>query len=106
LPTPITWSWYIGTHLTIVEPLGAIAEFVSLDAYGTAAWRVFEQWQSWLDNNVSNRDESRLAWLRVILLAVAAIGVLGVVIVLVHRLVTPVDDFARLPIIAALATLA
>jgi AraC-like DNA-binding protein len=105
LPTPAKWSWYTGAHLTIVEPVGAVAIFVSLGVYGAAAWRTYEHWQSWLDDNVSNRDESRLVWLRVILLAVALTGVLGVVILLVHGFVTPLDYFARLPIIAALAAL-
>jgi AraC-like DNA-binding protein len=105
LPTRTKWSWYSGAHLSIIEPLGAIAVFVSLGAYGTAAWRVYERWQAWLDQNLSNREESRLAWLRAILLAVAATGALGVILMLVHLLVTPLDYFARLPVVVALAAL-
>lgn len=105
LPLAAKWNWYGGAHLSIVEPIGAIAVLISLGAYSLAAWRVYERWQQWLDGNVSNREESRLGWLRIMLLGIAATGSLGLIMMLVHLLVRPLDYFARLPIIVALAGL-
>ncbi|WP_411281086.1 hypothetical protein [Gemmatimonas sp.] len=70
------------------------------------AWRAYEQWQGWLDQNVSNREETRLDWLRVMLIGIVGTGALGLVMMLVHLLTRPLDDFARLPIVVTLAVLA
>jgi AraC-like DNA-binding protein len=103
LPLETKWAWYSGTHLRVVEPLGTVLVLISLGAYSLAAWRVYERWQQWLDQNLSNREESRLGWLRIMLLGIAATGGLGVVMMLVHQFVYPLDYFARLPMIVALA---
>ena len=105
LPVSTKWSWYTGVHLRLVEPLGAIAVLVSLALYSVAAWRAYERWQRWLDQNVSNREETRLGWLRLMLLGIAATGALGVIMMLVHVTTRPLDYFARLPIIVVLAAL-
>ncbi|MCC6243504.1 MAG: AraC family transcriptional regulator [Gemmatimonadaceae bacterium] len=104
LPLQTKWEWYTGAHLHVVEPWGAVAVLVSLGAYSTVAWRQYGSWQRWLDENVSNREESRLTWLRTILVCIIGTGLLGVVMMGVH-LVRPLDYFARLPIIVALAVL-
>jgi AraC-like DNA-binding protein len=103
LPLDTKWAWYSGTHLRIVEPVGTVLVLASLGAYSLAAWRAYERWQHWLDQNVSNREESRLGWLRIMLLGIAGTGVLGVAMMFVHHVVFPLDYFARLPIIVALA---
>jgi AraC-like DNA-binding protein len=103
LPLDTKWAWYSGTHLQVVEPVGTVLVLASLGAYSLAAWRGYERWQRWLDQNVSNREESRLGWLRIMLLGIAGTGVLGVVMTFVHHLAFPLDYFARLPIIVALA---
>lgn len=106
LPLPLKLQWYGGGHLDVVEPIGAMLVLASVGLYGVAAWRVYDRWQAWLDANVSNREESRLSWLKVILFGFGVTGILGVVLVVVHLLVRPLDYFARLPIIAALGMLA
>lgn len=105
LPLPTKWDWYTGAHLAVVEPIGAIVVLASLGAYSLAAWRRYEHWQAWLDQNLSNREESRLDWLRVVLLGIAGTGVLGIGMMVTHLFVAPLDYFARLPIIIALAVL-
>jgi AraC-like DNA-binding protein len=105
LPTSSKWQWYSGPHLRVVEPLGTFFVLVSLGAYSVAAWRTYEQWQRWLDQNVSNREESRLGWLRIMLFGIAGTGILGAVMMMVHIAVRPLDYFARLPIIVVLAGL-
>lgn len=103
LPLDTKWDWYSGTHLQVVEPVGTVLVLASLGAYSLAAWRAYERWQHWLDQNVSNREDSRLGWLRIMLLGIAGTGALGVVMMFVHQFVVPLNYFARLPIIVALA---
>lgn len=106
LPVSIKGRWYGGVHLDLIEPAGTVLVLVSLAAYGFAAWRRYEVWQGWLDANVSNREESRLGWLRLVLAGFGTTGVIGLLLAIVHWTVTPLDYFARLPVIAALAILA
>jgi AraC-like DNA-binding protein len=105
LPITTKWEWYTGIHLRVVEPLGAFLILASLGVYSVAAWRTYERWQRWLDENLSNREESRLGWLRIMLLGMAATGALGAIMMLVNVFVRPLDYFARLPIIVVLAGL-
>lgn len=106
LPMPAKRDWYGGTHLDVVEPIGTLLVLVSLAAYGFASWRLYESWQAWLDANLSNREESRLGWLRVILAGFGVTGTIGLALFVVHFSIRPLDYFARLPVIVALAILA
>ena len=105
LPTQLKLRWYGGTHLAVVEPIGTVLVLVSLAAYGLCAYRQYEAWQSWLDGNLSNREESRLDWLRLVLAGFGLTGAIGVVLAAVNWGITPLDYFARLPVIVALAIL-
>lgn len=105
LPAQTKWLWYGGTHLAVIEPAGAVLVLASLAGYGLAAYRRYDIWQAWLDANVSNREESRLWWLRVVLAGFGVTGAIGLALAIVHIAVTPLDYFARLPVIAALAVL-
>jgi AraC-like DNA-binding protein len=105
LPLELKWAWYTGAHLQIVEPWGALAVLLSLGAYSAASWRQYAVWQRWLDGNISNREESRLTWLGIILVGLMTTGALGAVMMGVHLVVRPLDYFARLPIIIVLAVL-
>jgi len=106
LPPTGKWHWYSGPHLDVIEPIGTVFVLLSLSAYGIAAYRRYEVWQVWLDGNLSNRDESRLGWLRLVLAGFALTGALGALMAAVHWTITPLDYFARLPVIVALAILA
>ncbi len=105
LPAEAKWDWYGGVHLDVIEPVGTVLILASLAAYGWAAYRRYEPWQAWLDANVSNREESRLGWLQVVLAGFGVTGAIGLGLALVHWLVTPLDYVARLPVIGALAVL-
>ncbi|MCC7051766.1 MAG: AraC family transcriptional regulator [Gemmatimonadaceae bacterium] len=106
LPPAMKWDWYGGAHLQVIEPVGAVLVLASLGLYGFAAWRQYERWQAWLDANLSNREESRLGWLRLILAGFGVTGGIGVLLMVVHLAITPLDYFARMPVVAALALLA
>lgn len=105
LPLPSKWSWYSGVHLRVVEPGGALLVVVSLGLYAGAAWRTYGRWQRWLDANVSNREESRLDWLRVMLRGLIGTACVGTGMMLVHLAIRPLDYFARLPIVGTIAAL-
>lgn len=106
LPTQAKWDWYTGKHLHVVEPVGTVLVLGSLAAFGLLAWRQYDTWQAWLDANVSNREESRLGWLRALLVTFGATAALGAALTLWHLLLVPLDYFARLPVVAALPLLA
>jgi len=105
LPRQKKLDWYTGPHLDVIEPAGSLLVLISLAAYGFAAWRCFNSWQSWLDANLSNREETRLGWLRAILAGFGITGAIGAVLVIAHVAFGPLDYFARMPVIGALAVL-
>ena len=105
LPAQAKWDWYGGGHLNVIEPWGTVLVLASLAGYGRVAYQRYEAWQAWLDANVSNREESRLGWLRMVLAGFGVTGAIGLVLAVVHWVVTPLDYFARLPVIVALAIL-
>jgi AraC-like DNA-binding protein len=105
LPVRVKWEWYGGAHLAVIEPVGTLLVLLSLAAYGRAAYQRYEVWQAWLDANLSNREESRLGWLRAVLAGFAVTGSIGVALAVVHWTITPLDYFARMPVIVALAAL-
>lgn len=99
------WSWYTTTHLRLIEPVGLALGLLSLIGYLAASARVYRTWQQWLDANISSRDESRLTWLRVILLALTAVAMLGLAFGVWHWMITPLDYFGRTPLIVSLTVL-
>lgn len=105
LPLERKWAWYTGPHLGVVEPLGALLVLLSLGPYAAAAWRAYEHWQQWLDANVSNREESRLGWLRLMVLALGGTAGIGAVMMLIHITAGPLDYVARLPVVGAIGAL-
>jgi AraC-like DNA-binding protein len=105
LPTDIKWSWYAGGHLGVVEPVGLVAVLVSVAVYGTAAWRRYAEHQRWLADNLSNREEFRLGWLRLVLLAIASTWVVIAGFFLFAKATGPLDYFDRLPAVLWLAGL-
>jgi|JI10StandDraft_1071094.scaffolds.fasta_scaffold30461_7 AraC-like DNA-binding protein len=105
LGTDAKWSWYTTTHLQLIEPVGLALGLLSLIGYLAASARVYREWQQWLDANISSRDESRLTWLRVILLALTAVATVGLAFGIWHWAVAPLDYFGRAPFIVMLTVL-
>ena len=105
LPLDRKQEWYTGVHMDVIEPVGVVLVLASLGAYGLAALRTYESWQRWLDDNESNREESRHWWLRVIFGGIALTAVVASVLFVVHVAVAPVDYFARIPVVVILGVL-
>ena len=105
LPTERKWDWYASTHLDVVEPIGLVAVLVSVAAYGVAAWRRYAEHQRWLTDNLSNREEFRLSWLRLVLLVIASTWVVIAAFFIFAKVWGPLDYFDRLPAVLWLAGL-
>jgi AraC-like DNA-binding protein len=105
LPTEQKWNWYTTGHLEVIEPIGLVAVLTSVATYGLAAWRRYTEHQRWLTDNLSNREEFRLGWLRLVLLAIASTWMVVAVFFIVAKIWGPLDYFDRLPAILWLAGL-
>jgi AraC-like DNA-binding protein len=105
LPGGQKWFWYTTGHLEIIEPIGLVAVLASVASYGVAAWQRYAEHQRWLTDNLSNREEFRLGWLRLVLLAIASTWVVIAAFFVIAKLWGPLDYFDRLPAILWLAGL-
>ena len=105
LPVEAKWAWYSGGHLTVVEPIGLGVVLMSVAGYGLAAWRRYADHQRWLTDNLSNREEFRLGWLRLVLLAIASTWVVVACFFVFAKMRGPLDYFDRMPAVLWLAGL-
>ncbi len=89
---------WIAKHIVdpFVAPTVTGASLVALAFYAWKALARVRAYQQWLDGHLSNREEFRLSWLRILLLIFAGTGVVWLVVALVDAFVTPlsyVDEF-------------
>ncbi len=105
LPVEQKWRFYTGPHLRVIEPIGLVAVLASIALYGVAAWQRYVHHQRWLTDNLSNREEFRLGWLRLVLLAIASTWVVIAGFFVVAKIIGPLDYFDRLPAVLWLAGL-
>ena len=106
LPLQLKWSWYSGTNLQVIEPIGLLLSLVSLGGYLLASWKRLSGYQRWLHAQFSNTEAWRLDWLHHLLAGVAATLVIGVAFALVSWIITPLDYFQRFPQMIVFAVLA
>lgn len=73
-PRPLAFkdAWNARIHEPFVVPLETAWTFASLGLYLALAWRAHARYQRWLDTELSNREEFRLEWLRLFLVACSA----------------------------------
>jgi AraC-like DNA-binding protein len=76
LPLQTKWAWNDAVHEPWLDPVETAAALVSFGAYLAASWRRYRGYQRWLDENLSNREELRLGWMRGFLLACGGLLVL------------------------------
>lgn len=105
-PLPQKLDWFRGPHLEIVAPAGLYVLLISCSAYLVAAWFRQLNYQRWLDQRFSNRERWRLGWIKTILTAFAATLLIAVTAAVIDAAVTPLDYFARTPVIIVSALLA
>jgi AraC-like DNA-binding protein len=105
LPVERKWEFYTGFHLHFIEPAGLVAVLASVALYGAAAWRRYARYQSWLADNLSSREEFRLGWLRLVLIAIASTWVVIAGFFIFAKIFGPLDYFERVPAVLWLAGL-
>ncbi len=105
LPMDAKWDWYTGGHLGAVAPLGAAIGLASAGAYLAMSWQVVRRYRRWLDGAFANRDESRLQTLRLLLAAFGVTLAVAVGFAITSWFITPLDYFARFPLMVAFAAL-
>lgn len=89
-----------------VAPAIATAALIGLAVYGLAALRRWRRYQRWLDDHLSNREEYRLGWLRTLLIAMAALGVVWLGFATTDAFIRPLSYFDEFPFYLIQAALA
>lgn len=105
LPLQTKWAWNDAVHEPWLWPLETAASLLSFGVYLAAAWRRYRGYQRWLDENLSNREELRLGWMRGSLLACGALLALWTAFACTEWFVRPLSYLDRFPLYLALAVL-
>lgn len=105
LPLERKWAWNDAVHEPWLVPVETAAALLSFGGYLAAAWRRYGAYQRWLDENLSNREELRLGWMRGFLLACGGLLVLWTGFALTEWFVRRLDYLDRFPFYLALAAL-
>jgi AraC-like DNA-binding protein len=91
-------AWNARVHEPWVVPVETAWAFVSLGVYLAVAWRAYTRYQRWLDTELSNREEFRLQWLRLFLVACSATLVLWMATTAVGATAGGLTYFDRFPL--------
>lgn len=105
LPLQTKWAWNDAVHEPWLVPAETAAALLSFGGYLAASWRRYGAYQRWLDENLSNREELRLGWMRGFLLACGGLLVLWTGFTLTEWFVRRLDYLDRFPFYLALAAL-
>ncbi len=97
-PLKVKNLWTETIHDPRIVPIETIASFITMSAYLALAWREYSAYQRWLDDDLSNREEFRLSWLRTFLLAFGATLCFWMATSLVDAFVQPLNYFDRFPL--------
>ncbi|MCU0624068.1 MAG: helix-turn-helix domain-containing protein [Gemmatimonadaceae bacterium] len=81
----------------IVAPAITLAALTGLAVYGVAALRQRARYQAWLDDQLSNREEFRLAWLGLLLGIMAVLGLVWLGFAVTDAFVRPLSYFDEFP---------
>ena len=87
--------WNSTVHVPFVTPVESAWTLTALAAYLALSWRRHVEYQRWLDSSQSNREEFRLTWLRVVLVAIGVTLALWAGTVLYDAFVEQLDYFDR-----------
>ncbi len=90
--------WNETIHDPRIVPVETALSLLAMCVYIALAWREYTRYQRWLDSDLSNREEFRLTWLRLFLLALGATLVLWTGTVLFETLVRQLNYFDRFPL--------
>lgn len=105
LPLETKWAWNDAVHEPWLSQLETAAALLSFGGYLAASWRRYRGYQRWLDENLSNREELRLGWMRGFLLACGGLLVLWTAYACTEWFVRRLTYLDRFPLYLALAVL-
>lgn len=105
LPLDAKWAWYTGPHLGWIAPFGAAGSIASALVYLMLGWNSAGRYRVWLDETHANHDDARLIWLRALMVAFGVAIGLAAGFALTSWFITPLDYFARFPLMIGFAAL-
>lgn len=97
VPLPVRHALVRAWIDPVVAPAITLGALGGLGLYGWNALRVLRDYQQWLDDHLSNREEYRLTWLRVLLAIMAMLAVVWGGFAVVDLLVKPLSYFDEFP---------
>ncbi|MBL0939393.1 MAG: AraC family transcriptional regulator [Gemmatimonadaceae bacterium] len=86
-------------------PVITTGSLAGIALYSAAALRQYRRYQHWLDDEYSNREQYRLAWLRGVILLFAITGALWLAFSITHWFIVPLNYFDQFPLYLWLAGL-
>jgi AraC-like DNA-binding protein len=81
----------------IVAPAITLGALLGLAIYGWRALIVLRRYQQWLDDHLSNREEYRLSWLRLLLSIMAVLGAVWLAFAATDQFIRPLSYFDEFP---------
>ncbi|WP_349263122.1 AraC family transcriptional regulator [Longimicrobium sp.] len=105
LPLAEKWAWNDAVHEPWLAGLETAAALLSFGIYLVLAWGRYTAYQRWLDENLSNREQFRLGWLRGFLIACGALLVLWAGYSATEAFIRRLEYLDRFPFYLALAAL-
>lgn len=87
----------------LVAPGITLGALLGLALYGWRALVAWRRYQQWLDDHLSNREEYRLTWLRVLLTVMAALAALWLAFAVTDGFIRPLSYFDEFPFYVAQA---
>ena len=91
-------AWNDAVHVPYVVPIETVGSLATLALYLGFAWHAQRRYQRWLDQELSNREEFRLVWVRGLLAAMAATLLVALSFAVIDAMVTALDYFDRFPL--------
>lgn len=90
--------WDGNVHLPIIDPLEKVATLISIAAYWWASLKQYRDYQMWLSESVSYREDFHLEWVRNFLIALGATLVIWAGFIGFETLIVKLDYFQRFPL--------
>ncbi len=105
LPLAEKNDWDDHVHEPWIWPAQQLATFVSIAVYWWLSMRLYRDYQAWLAQHVSDREDHRLEWIRNFLIALALTLLLWAGMEGFERFVVRLDYFQRFPMFVWLGVL-
>ncbi len=98
-PFPLAFKnhWNETVHVPYLVPLEQLATFASIAVYWWLSFRSYRRYQAWLADNVSDREDHHVEWLRNFLIALGVTLVFWIGLAAFERLVAALNYFEQFP---------